>query len=98
MSNIKFNKMSKSLSISDGKRLVGFVDLVLVKEFMNSNRVTESFSQIDGNCKPIIISKTPANRIEIEKGRIHYGCIDTKEFLDYLNNHILDIKEFQKIK
>ena len=97
MSKIKFNKMVKSLSIKDGNRFIGIVDLQPFKEFVNSDKMVESFNQVDGNCKSIVISKLSFNRMKIEKGKICYGYINTKDFLEYLNNDILDIKEFQKI-
>lgn len=97
MNMFRFNKMVKSLSIKQGKKLIGIIDLQPFKEFINSDIRVKSFEQVDEKGKNVVISKMSFDRLRITKGNTCYGYINTKDFIEYLNNDILDIKEFKKI-
>lgn len=97
MSNIKFNKMVKYISLNDGNRFIGTINLQTFREFIESNKIVGEFNQVDNKGKTIVISKLSFDRMRIAKGKICYGYINTKEFLEYLYNDILDIKYFEKI-
>lgn len=97
MVKFRFNKMVKSLSISQGKTFIGIIDLEPFKEFINSDIRVKAFEQVDGRGKNVVVSKMSFDRLRITKGNTCYGYISFKDFKEYFNNDILDIKEFEKL-
>lgn len=98
MSKIKFNKMNKSLSIQQGKRLIGIIDIEEFKRFMKSNDIVGAFKQFGENKKQVIISKLVFNKMRIAVGKAKPVYIKLDDFIEYFNNKVLDIKEFEQLK
>lgn len=98
MCKIKFNKMAKSLSVHQGKRLIGIIDINEFTEFINNNEIVGAFKQYGENRKQVIISKLIFNKMRIAVGSSKPVYINLKEFIKYFNNKVLDIKEFEQVK
>lgn len=97
--DIRFNKMTKSLSITKGSISI-FLDINEVTAFILGNKNVGLFNQIGDTKKKkkgIMFTKLPNNRLLIEQGMSKIGYICLKDCKDYFENHILDIKDFKQI-